>query len=952
MNQQDDEVRLLRKDNIGTDNEIPVPATPLDRSNEYETRRERRCSDIAIIGISGRFADSPNLEALWDHLQAGKSCIEEIQRKGWQTSAHSDPDTESVSTSQVKWGGMLQDIDQFDPFFFNISPQEAERMDPQQRLFLEEAYKAFEDAGYSAEQLSGKKVGVFVGARSSDYKEQALQSEEADARLFLGNDMAILAARISYFLNIKGPSLTIDTASSSSLVAIHLACESIHTGESEMALAGGVFVMSSPEYALMAAKTQMLSPDGKCKTFDKSANGIVIGEGVGALVLKPLDAALEDGDHIHGVIVGSAMNQDGKTFGITAPSLLSQKVLLCDLYKKAAIDPETVSYIEAHGTGSRLGDPIEVQALTQAFRLFTDKKQFCAIGSHKPNIGHTITSAGIAGVLKVLLAMKYQKLPPTINVEEINPEIDLQSSPFFLNTELSEWKRRDRRDTDGGQPRAFCPCPRRAGVSSFGLSGTNCHLILEEPPLNKKTADEQARPSFFFPLSAKTRAVLRQKVEDMINWLEKEGEQYAIEDISYTLTQGRSHFAVRSAVVAKDTNELKESLRATMSKGNSEQAKINGKGHSSEPTGLLLKEYGAWLLQGLREYDTSDQNRYTYKLAVLADIYVRGYNLDWCQLFQKGRYFRVPLPAYPFTRESYWIAETPRDQSCHFSEDPTGTLSSHEGGQGHRDSALCLSGDKGKAQGTATTPRQPEEGRNVGTAACPSPPLREALSHMVSSLLKARVEEIDAQTPLSEYGFDSITFTELANRLNQSYQLNLTPALFFEYSTLESLAQYLYATYASVLAPYFATVSPVVTINEVPLGSSLSRQRAHIERSAVPPTLAQAEPIAIIGMSGCFPQTPDVQSLWNNLLTGQDCIGEIPSSRWDWQTYFGNPATSNPNKTNAKWAGIVEDVETFDPLFFGISPYEAELMDPQQRLLMMYIWKAIEDAGYAASSLS
>ena len=253
---------------------------------------------------------------------------------------------------------------------------------------MEEAYKSIEDAGYSAEQLAEKKVGVFVGARPSDYKEllrdrtrlSSSQPEEKDVHLFLGNDMAILAARISYFLNWKGPSLTIDTASSSSLVAIHLACESIHTGESDMALAGGVFVMSSPEYALMAAKTQLLSPDGKCKTFDKSANGTVIGEGVGALVLKPLDAAIEDGDHLYGVIKGSALNHDGKTFGMTAPSLLSQKALLVSLYRKVAIDPETVSYIEAHGTGSKLGDPIEVQALTEAFQMFTEKKQFCAIG--------------------------------------------------------------------------------------------------------------------------------------------------------------------------------------------------------------------------------------------------------------------------------------------------------------------------------------------------------------------------------------------------------------------------------------------------------------------------------------------------------------------------------------------------------------------------------------------
>src|SRR5436305_4401433 len=445
-----------------------------------------------------------------------------------------------------------------------------------------------------------------------------------DAHLFLGNDMAILAARISYFLNCKGPSLTIDTTSSSSLVAIHLACESIRTGESEMALAGGVFIMSLPEYSLMAAKAQMLSPDGKCKTFDKSASGIVLGEGVGTLVRKPLDAALEDGDHIHGVILGSAMNQDGRTKGIMAPSVHSQKALLSDLYKKADIHPETVSYIAAHGTGSKLGDTIEVQALTEAFRIFTEKKQFCAIGSHKPNIGHTVSSAGVAGVLKVLLAMKHQQIPPTINVEEANPQIDWQSSPFFLNTELREWKR-----SDGS--------PRRVGVSSFGLSGTNCHLILEEPPLNKRTEHERERSSFFFPLSAKTQAALAQKVEDMIKWLEKEGEKYSVEDISYTLVQGRSHFHVRSAVVASDTHDLLHALREIHRLGGSEHNVEDEKGHCSQ-TEPLLQKYGDSLLQELQENTLYDQKEYQQKLASLVDLYVKGYYLDWGALFKKGRY--------------------------------------------------------------------------------------------------------------------------------------------------------------------------------------------------------------------------------------------------------------------------------------------------------------------------
>src|SRR5436305_6859643 len=652
MNLKDNDHRFSKADDSEASCKTPIPTASTDCTAVHEMRRGIQKSDIAITGISGRFADSANLEAFWSHLQQGHSCIKEIQpRKGWETYTHSGPDSEHAFIPPSKWGGMLYSIDQFDSLFFDISPHEATRIDPQQRLFLQEAYKAFEDAGYCAEQLSEKKVGVFVGARPGDYKDLLIdstrplstQSEQMDAHLFLGNDMAILAARISYFLNCKGPSLTIDTASSSSLVAIHLACESIRTGESEMALAGGVFVMSSSEYYLMAAKTQMLSPDGKCKTFDKSANGIVLGEGVGALVLKPLDAAIEDGDHLYGIIKGSATNQDGRTKGITAPNMLSQKALLVSLYQKATIDPATVSYIEAHGTGSKLGDPIEVQALTAAFRAFTGKTQFCAIGSHKTNFGHTIMTAGIAGVFKVLLAMKYQQIPPTINVEEANPQIDWQNSPFFINTELREWKSRD-------------GSPRRAGVSSFGLSGTNCPLILEEPPPQKKRADEQTKPAYFFPISAKTKAALPPKVGNLIRWLEKEGGTYSVEDISYTLVQGRSHFAVRSAVVARDIHELKQCLSTIMSQDRSEHEVEKEKGNASqmEP---LLRPYGSWLLQELIKGASINQNEFKDRLSILADLYVKGCNLEWDQLFEKGRGHRVPLPTYPFIGESYWIAE-------------------------------------------------------------------------------------------------------------------------------------------------------------------------------------------------------------------------------------------------------------------------------------------------------
>jgi 3-oxoacyl-(acyl-carrier-protein) synthase/acyl carrier protein len=789
----EDDIRFSGEGSIDSGHKALVPAIE-ERDNKQEALGERRSPDVAIIGISGRFAGSANLEAFWSHLQTGESCIEEIQRKGWETPLYYDPDPERPNTSISKWGGMLQDIDRFDPFFFNISPREATRMDPQQRIFLQEAYRAFEDAGYSSEELSDKKVGVFVGARPGDYKElrrdSALRlSGEIDSHLFLGSDMAILAARISYFLNCKGPSLTIDTACSSSLVAIHLACESIRTGESEMALAGGVFVLTSPEFYVMTSKTQMLSPDGKCKTFDNTANGIVIGEGVGAVILKPLEAALEDGDHIYGIIKGSGVNQDGRTKGITAPSMLSQKALLSDVYRKASIRPETVSYIETHGTGTKLGDPIEIKALTEAFCLFTDKTQFCAIGSHKPNFGHTIMSAGIAGVFKILLAMKYQQIPPTINIEEVNQHIDLQESPFFINTELREWKRRD-------------GSPRRAGVSSFGFSGTNCHLILEEPPLNEETAPKPTRPAYFFPLSAKTTAALKQKVADLVKWLEKEGETYSLADISYTLVHGRSHFSVRSAVVARDANDLLYALRAIMSKGEGEHNIENEKGHRLEQMEPLFQAFGNRLLDDFSEDTIFEHEEYKEKWLILADLYVKGYDLDWCKIFKKGRYHRVPLPTYPFIGESYWIAESNKQKRVALRplaehSDRVGTVSAQGTGQG-----ADLS--------VPTAPARPDPANTVGIMPCADPgsqwtgtspvpmhlsptvsQLEEALARSLAAALYMEKSAVDLEKPFGEMGLDSVLGVEWIRSLNKQYASSLKAICVYDYPTIRQLAAFL-----------------------------------------------------------------------------------------------------------------------------------------------------------------
>ena len=459
----------------------PAPTTPPDYRLPYSTGEAFRpsrnaiattsqTSDIAVIGMSGRFPGAGNLREYWANLASGRDSIGEIPADRWDVDRYYDPDPQIPDKMYCKQGGFLENIDQFDPLFFNISPKEAELMDPSQRLFLEEAWRAFEDAGYGDNALSNLKCGVFVGATNSDYgKKLTSTGLENTAEAFTGLAASILSARISYFLNLLGPSIAMDTACSSSLVAIHQACRSILSGDCEMAVAGGVMLMFTPDLLIKTSRIGMLSPTGRCRAFDQSADGAVFSEGVGVVVLKPLWEALRDRDYIYGVIKGSGINQDGKTNGITAPSALSQTRLELEVYRRSGINPDTITYIETHGTGTALGDPIEIKALKEAFQEYTSRKQFCAIGSVKANIGHTAMASGIASLIKVLLALKHRQIPPLLHFRTANEHIDFNDSPFYINTELIDW-------------RVGPETPRRAAVSSFGFSGTNCHMVIEEAP--------------------------------------------------------------------------------------------------------------------------------------------------------------------------------------------------------------------------------------------------------------------------------------------------------------------------------------------------------------------------------------------------------------------------------------------------------------------------------------
>ena len=599
-------------------------------------------SDIAVIGMSGQFADAKDVTEYWANLAAGKNSISEIPDARWDWDERLyGPQSEVPRMTYARWGGFLTDIDVFDPLFFNISPMEAELMDPRHRLLLQEAWKALEDAGYSDQDLKGKKCGVFVGCQEGDYT--SVLRGDTSAYVSTGNSNSTLPARISYFLDLKGPSLAVDTACSSSLVAIHLACESIRNGSSDLAIAGGVALMTTPLTLVALGETGMLSPEGKCKTFDSAADGFVLGEGVGVVILKSLEAARKSGDHIYGVIKGSEINQDGRTSGITAPSTPSQMALECEVYRKYGINPETITYVEAHGTGTKLGDPIEIHALTDAFQKHTHKKQYCAIGSVKTNVGHTMAAAGIAGFIKLLLCLQHGKLVPSLNFRNENEHIDFGESPFYVNTELKDWT------TDRAEP-------RRAAISAFGLSGTNCHIVVDESRQGIETGiDRPRKPHYLIALSAKTEASLNRKIGDLASWLDREGAKHPIGDIAYTLHLGRSHFSVRSALVVEDVDELRQKIMAIYERGDADSYLMNNLGDTQPKLEPALVTFGERLVEEVQGLATSAPAEYRKKLLSLADLYVKGHQLDWRDLYRGESCCRISMPTYPFERERYWL---------------------------------------------------------------------------------------------------------------------------------------------------------------------------------------------------------------------------------------------------------------------------------------------------------
>ncbi|HLV34406.1 MAG TPA: type I polyketide synthase, partial [Spirillospora sp.] len=506
---------------------------------------------IAVIGMGCRFpggANSP--EQFWDLFANGVDAISETPPDRWDIDLLYDPDPDANGKIVSRFGGFLDQIDQFDPLFFGIAPKEAALMDPQQRLVLQVAWEALEDAGLSRDSLAGSLTGVFVGLHSHSidyYLMQTRTLDEIDVYTGTGTSHSVTGGRLSYLLDLQGPNVTLDTACSSSLVAVHLAVQSLRNRECNVALAAGVNVILTPEFTVTASRMHMLAPDGRCKAFDERADGFVRAEGCGVVVLKRLKDAQADGDRIYAVIRGSAINQDGKTNGLTAPNSLSQVRVIRSALANARIDPSQVTYIEAHGTGTSLGDPIEVEALAEVLRSDAPERPPCYLGSAKSNIGHAEGAAGIAGLIKVILSMQHETIPPLLHFTGLNPHISFEGTPLTITTEPIPWT--------GEQ--------RIAGVSSFGWSGTNAHLIVESAPPAPHDEPAGAEKAMLVPLSAHTPGALSALAQAYHTYLLSEtGQNTPLRHIAFSASVRRSHFEHRLALVGQTHTEIAAKLSA------------------------------------------------------------------------------------------------------------------------------------------------------------------------------------------------------------------------------------------------------------------------------------------------------------------------------------------------------------------------------------------------------
>lgn len=909
----------LRIDNVApVDNKREI-TQPLISENVYQE------DDIAIIGMSGKFPGSNTLEELWDHLAHGNYLLESVPKDHWDYQPYYQPGEYVKGKIYSKQGGFISDVDQFDPLFFNISPREAELMDPQLRLLLQVTWAALEEAGY-AERISGTKTGVYVASCFNDYAELLKKTPDIDYQFAgINNGNSSLANRMSYFFNLTGPSMMVDTACSASLVALHLACQSLKLGECQYAIASGVNLSLSEHKYLTFCSMNAFSRSDQLNPFDESADGYLPGEGIASLLLKPLAKAMTDSDLILGVIKGSAVNAAGMASGPTVPNPEQETQVMIEAWTKSNINPETISYFEAHGTGTKVGDPLEVNAIKKAFSTFTEKKQFCALGTIKSNIGHTEATAGIAGVIKLLLQMRHQCIPVMPKLKKINPLIDLTDSAIFINRELQAWI------PQAGQP-------RRGVVSSFGMGGTYAHVVIEELP-SIKSSLVSSKPYYLVALSAKHVDSLKQRIKDLqLYFIKNKSKQFPLENVAYTLNTGCSHLEYRCAFVVSSIEQLGFALEKVIRDHPCEEYFIMQKDKIT--TGIPRSDF---LLNKLR--DTSIINSsYRDILHSLANAYIEGSNIDWAILHENEAKQRITMPTYPFLKKRYWFDRYLQNKQSIELNTKKMQLKMTNQHQSILEKEKIQSDNKISLKIlTKQLPFNNVEVREqeIKVMDAPEPiekknpvEIKIFLNEMISKLLYL-TDEIDEEKVFSSYGIDSILGVEIINKINSRYDIQLSAAKLYDYPTINSLSAYL-------------SLLPAIQVKQKNNDDTQSRQDKKIiekEDEINVGSENQSDAIAIVGMAGVFPGADNITAFWENLKSAQCSVTEIAKLRWSIDEFFSqNP--NEKNKSYSKWGGFLDAIDCFDPMFFEITPAEAELMDPQQRLFLQTSWHALENAGY------
>ncbi len=816
---------------------------------------KKTSEDIAIIGFSGRFPMADNLDEFWNKIKDGKNCVSEIPRDRWDSEQYYDPSKQDINKSFTKWGGFLNSVKEFDSLFFNIAPRQAELMDPQERLLIEEAWRTIEDAGYTIEGLSEKEVGVYVGAMYSQYQLFAGASNLKKDAMIPGSNLSAFANRISYLFNFRGPSLTVDSMCSSVFTGIHLACQAIKDDEIDVALVGGVNLSIHPNKFISLSQTGLISSTDKSMSFGKGGDGYVVGEGVGAILLKKLEEAEKDGDHIYAVIKDCSIYHSGTTNGYMVPSPVAQARVIGKSLEKAKIHPNTISYVEAQATGSEMGDPLEVQALNKAWGTYQVEPQSCPIGTVKSNLGHLEAASGIAAIAKVIMQMKHKKLVPTIHAEVPNPKIDFQKSCFYLQTELADWKKK--KVFENGQEHEIV---RRAAIDSFGAGGSYAHMILDEyEDRRQQTLDDKEQ--YLFAFSAKSEESLMHYLQKFKRWLseniqakekvsqnnpleaiksiigeileipvENLCEEDALGDyilelqdftrirhcIQETLTIALPEVNQLTALSIKElaesckmeTGDMSLSLKGTLTLQNISYTLLVGREQFENRIAFWAKDIEE-LLQKLDDAMKGEKGEENNEPKIRQWLSNPNETMDFHELFTGAFVIKQSIPTYEFEKETHWIVEGAVEDAIKTTTETTVETTIE----------------------TTTPDLQPSQASLASIDF-----VENKIKTMLSDLLKIDSNKLDSKKKLKQYGIDSLNSLRFKSMVQEEFDIEIGLEEFLDFSTISDIVTYikLHGTYEEmqIESPKASTVEEslnLFVLQQIQKGTLLPKEAFQFE---------------------------------------------------------------------------------------------------------------------------